>query len=161
AWCGDHGASNEDIHVTYHRIDLVRDGGGRRHWPTVLKEEIVMAALEKDASVAAVARQHDVDPSSIYRWIRKLRLDAQDQGPTFLPVAVSPEIEPHEGPGRDRDVAADARSSERQRCVEIELSGNRVIRIDAEIDARALARILEVVDRLGSPPASSKTRTGE
>ncbi|MEX6509246.1 transposase, partial [Jiella sp. M17.18] len=147
---------------TYHRIDLVRDGGRRRHWPTVLKEEIVMAALEKDASVAAVARQHDVDPSSIYRWIRKLRSGAHDQGPTFLPVAVSsPEVQPHEGPGRDRDAAADARSSERGPCVEIELSGNRVIRIDADIDARALARILEVVDRLGSPPASSKTRTGE
>ncbi|WP_425304063.1 transposase [Aurantimonas coralicida] len=80
AWCGDHGARNEDIHVTYHRIDLVRDSGRRRHWPTALKEEIVMSALEEDASVVAVARRYDVDPSSICRWIRKFRLDAQDRG---------------------------------------------------------------------------------
>lgn len=118
-----------------------------------------MSALEEDASVVAVARRYDVDPSSIYRWIRKFRLDAQDRGPTFLPVAVSPEIEPHEGPEQDRD--AGACPCERQRCVEIELSGNRVVRIDAEIDARALARILDVVDRLNSPSACSKTRTGE
>ena len=147
--------------MTYHRIDLARDSGRRRHWPTALKEEIVMSALEEDASVVAVARRYDVDPSSIYRWIRKFRLDAQDRGPTFLPVAVSPEIEPHEGPQQDRDAGADARPCERQRCVEIELSGNRVVRIDAEIDARALARILDVVDRLNSPSACSKTRMGE
>ena len=102
-----------------------------------------MAALEKDASVAAVARQHDVDPSSIYRWIRKLRLDAHDQGPTFLPVAVSPEIDPM----RDRGgigtlpptpVLPSDSAASRSSCPAIGLSGS--MRISTPVPLPAFSR---------------------
>ena len=79
--------------------------------------------------MVAVARRYDVDPSSIYRWIRKFRLDAQDRGPTFLPVAVSPEIEPHEERSRIGMLAltlvlASASVASRLSCLATGLSGS-------------------------------------
>ena len=44
----------------------------RRHWSDERKLALVEAAIVPGASVATIARDADVSPSSIYRWRREL-----------------------------------------------------------------------------------------
>ena len=44
----------------YREADTKQAGGKRRRWPEALKRELVAATLEPGASVALVARRHDV-----------------------------------------------------------------------------------------------------
>ncbi|HDZ74958.1 MAG TPA: hypothetical protein ENH55_19765 [Aurantimonas coralicida] len=152
AWCGNHGANSEDNHVAFQQIDIARDRGRRRPWPTSFKEQVVLETLVPGASVSAIARQHDIDTSLIYRWRRQCRVEKVDDvgGGRFLPVAISDQVPGTRGKTEVATRTA-GRSKPRRAAsrIEIELAGGRTIRVDAGIDAEALARILDVVDRRG------------
>ena len=67
----------------------------RRHWSDARKLALVEAAIVPGASVAAIARDADVSPSSIYRWRRTL-CSKLTQPTGFAAVAVHadpPEID--------------------------------------------------------------------
>ncbi|WP_442872977.1 transposase [Aurantimonas sp. C2-3-R2] len=63
-------------------------------WPTSFKEQVVLETLVPGASVSAIARQHDIDTSLIYRWRRQFRVEKVDGvgGGRFLPVAISDQV---------------------------------------------------------------------
>jgi transposase len=72
----------------------------RRRWTSAEKARIVEASLAPEASVAAVARRHDIHPNLLHLWRRQARtgnlalVRAADAGAgevQFAAVAVTPE----------------------------------------------------------------------
>jgi transposase len=97
---------------------------------SVEKSRIVEESLVPGATVAEVARRHDVHANLLHHWRRQARLGSNGEGLSFLPVTVSAETRP-----------ASARGA-----IEIELMGVRV-RVDAAVDEAALGRVLRVLGR--------------
>ncbi|NDV89354.1 transposase [Aurantimonas aggregata] len=139
-------------------IELISGGGGRRRrWTRAEKERLVSASLEPDVSTSEIARSAGISVSQLFRWRKQLCKRAESASATsLLPVLI--EEQPMAQP-----VAKSSMQRRRSRParVEIELPEGRIVRTDADIDTAALARILEVVDRLSRSSGSSKTRTGE
>ena len=65
----------------------------RRRWTAAEKLRIVEESLAGEASVAEVARRHDVHPNLLHLWRRQARTGARsvaaDDGSRFVPVAVT------------------------------------------------------------------------
>jgi len=55
-------------------IEIIADGGRRRHWSASEKLRIVEETLFNGDSISAVARRNGVAPNLLYRW-RKLMLE--------------------------------------------------------------------------------------
>jgi transposase len=103
----------------------------RRFWSTDEKQKIVAEAMAPGASMAEVARRHDVNPNLLFTWRRKARgKQAAGSGAVKLvPVVVTPETTP---------------SASR---MEIVLTSGERILVGADADASALARIVKALSR--------------
>ena len=55
-------------------IEIITDGGRRRHWSASEKLRIVEETLDGRSSISVVARRHGVAPNLLYRW-RRLMLE--------------------------------------------------------------------------------------
>ena len=111
-----------------------------RSWPEALKREIVAASFAPGSSVSVVARRYDVNTNQVFSW-RKLYRDgslASSDATTagLIPVMVTPE---------QRDVVAPA--SNAVDGIEIELTGGYRVRVGSGVDAHALRRVLDVLER--------------
>src|SRR5215211_1677252 len=66
----------------------------RRRWTSEQKHQIVLDSLATGASVASVARHHDVNPNLIYAWRRRARMGGlpgrSEDGVDFVPVTIAP-----------------------------------------------------------------------
>jgi transposase len=116
---------------------------GRRHnrsWPEELKREIVVASYAAGSSVSMVARHYDVNANQIFNW-RKLysddpRMPIVPSAPELIPVVVTAE----------QGAVATQRSSGAE-TIEIDLAGKYRVRVSVGFDARALGRVLDVLER--------------
>ena len=61
-------------HVLMSDIEIITDGGRRRHWSSAEKLRIIEETLEGWESISVVARRNGVAPNLLYRW-RKLMLE--------------------------------------------------------------------------------------
>ncbi len=111
-----------------------------RSWPEALKREIVAASFETGSSVSLVARRYDVNANQVFGW-RKLYRDgvlapANPTGPALVPVRVTA-------------AQGDAASSPSRAVdtIEIELPGKYRVRVGSGVDAKALRRVLDVLER--------------
>jgi transposase len=139
----------------------------RRSWSVAERQRIVDAALAPGASVAAVARSHDVNANLVFKWIRRsregwrdrrcgpgkraLRLSPRaDEAPSFVPVRlVAPE------PAVLREAAAekggaptprrDPPSAARLGAVEIRLPNGAQVRIEDGVDGEVLRLVLSTL----------------
>ena len=95
---------------------------------------------EPGVTVSAVARRNDVAPSVLFAWRRQARLPAATST-TMVPVMIaeSPEASVVTKPRRKRGPAKE------RGLIEIDLGGGRRVRVDAGVDAKALARVLDVL----------------
>ena len=112
----------------------------RRRWSLQDKLQIVEETLQSGVTVTEVARRHGLAPSVVFTWrrlAREGRLD--DAGPTFMPVEITPV------PAQAAPVASPAR---RTGLIEIVLRHGRRVRVDREVDAEALRRVLQVMESL-------------
>ena len=112
----------------------------RRRWSLQDKLQIVEETLQPGVTVTEVARRHGLAPSVVFTWrrlAREGRLD--DAGPTFMPVEITPV------PAQAAPVASPAR---RTGLIEIVLRHGRRVRVDREVDAEALRRVLQVMESL-------------
>ena len=112
----------------------------RRRWSLQDKLQIVEETLQPGVTVTEVARRHGLAPSVVFTWrrlAREGRLD--DAGPSFMPVEITPV------PARAPSVTSPSR---RTGLIEIILSRGRRIRVDREVDAEALRRVLQVMESL-------------
>ena len=133
-----------DMHTHTHevsRLDVV-DTGRRRRWTDEAKLRIIAESEGGPRLVSATARRHGISPSQLFGWRREFglggsRVPAAPE-PTFLPISVH---------SADAAAAGKTLPAPEPSRVEIELSCGRIVRVDAGIDQKALARILDVVDR--------------
>jgi transposase len=119
------------------RLEVV-ETGRRRRWSENEKLEIVLESLRAPRLISATARQHGISRSLLINWRRTFRLERHDpegQQIGFVPAIVVAETAP-------RVPAVPARG----RMVIVIANGRRVI-VDAGVDAAALARVLEVLER--------------
>ena len=100
---------------------------------------ILAESLEPGAKVAEVARCNDVAPSVLFAWRRQARLPAAST--TMVPVMIAqPSVAPSV-PTKPRRTRGPAKE---RGLIEIDLGGGRRVRVDAGVDAKALARVLDV-----------------
>jgi transposase len=117
----------------------------RRRWTSAEKLRIVEESLAGVASVAGVARQHDVHPNLLHSWRRQARtgtlVSVAAGGCRFTPVTVAPDGDVI-GPTRSGAAAAPA--------IEVVLRNGRVLRLPVGVSpalAVALADALEGIER--------------
>jgi transposase len=111
-----------------------------RSWPEALKREIVAATFAPGASVSVVARRYDVNANQVFSWRRRFRdvppAAAAKAASRLVPVMVTPE--PAAVAARQRSAAAET--------IEIDV-GNYRVRVGSAVDAQALQRVLDVLER--------------
>ena len=112
----------------------------RRRWSLQDKLQIVEETLQPGVTVTEVARRHGLAPSVVFTW-RRLAREGRlgDTGPSFMPVEITPV------PAQAAPVASPAR---RTGLIEIVLRHGRRVRVDREVDAEALRRVLQVMESL-------------
>lgn len=118
------------------------------------KLQILKEAAAPGASVAAVARKHDMNANLLFGW-RRLHarglLEAQRHAPPLLPVRItSPTITPTQrasagkGSARRRPRAS---PSEQSGAIEIIFGDDTRVRLLGEAASRVLAQILTLLPR--------------
>jgi transposase len=112
----------------------------RRRWSLQDKLQIVEETLQPGVKVSEVARRHGLAASVVFTW-RRLAREGRlgDAGPAFMPVEITPV--PVQAPPM-------VSSSRRTGLIEIVLGRGRRIRVDRDVDAEALRRVLQVVESL-------------
>ena len=120
------------------RIEVITGVERRRRWSWDQKRAIVEESLSPDASLAAIARKHEIGTGQLYTWRRQFlsprvagtggfaRVDMVGEPPRLAaPTAV-----PGAGPTG---------------MIEITLPDGASVRVDAGVDEPALRRVLAVL----------------
>ena len=132
--------------MTMPRVEVITSVERRRRWSREEKERLVAASLEPGVSVSEVARSAGIHVSQLFRW-RKDLCDRVDAGSSQLvPVEIVPAAMP---PAVETPASSPSPGRRRRKSgiIEIELGGGRRVRVDRDVDAEALRRVL---DALGS-----------
>jgi transposase-like protein len=111
-----------------------------RSWPEALKREIVAATYAPGSSVSTVARHYDVNANQVFSWRKLYR---EDPHPTSAPLA--PQLIPVMVTAEPDAVAA--QPSTVAETIEIDLAGKYRVRVSGGVDAQALRRVLDVLER--------------
>ena len=112
----------------------------RRRWSLQDKLQVVEETMQPGVRVSEVARRHGLAPSVVFTWRRLAREGRlSDAGAAFMPVEITP-----------LPVQAPLAASPLRRTglIEIVLGRGRRIRVDREVDAEALRRVLQVMESL-------------
>jgi transposase len=115
------------------------------------KLQIVKETHVVGASVSTVARRHNVNPNQVFAWRQLyrqglLKPGAEAGSSPLLPVKVStPTVLPTEHARRTprEEVIAERRSP----GIEIKLANGHSILVRGRVDAKALARVIDVLVR--------------
>lgn len=112
----------------------------RRTWSDEEKLRLLAEADEGGLSLAEVARRNDLFPQQLYAWRRSFRkvgpVSAAAKGAMrFLPVEVEASG-PKRWPPRRRE-----------RPVEVTLSNGRRLRVDPDIEAEVLLRLVRALEQ--------------
>ena len=116
----------------------------RRRWSPDDKARIIEETLAPGAKVSEVARRNDVAASVVFMWRRKARVPSNAVAP-FVPVNIfeAPSVI---SSASIRTPASPAGKGTRG-LIEIHLGGGRRLKVDADVDADALSRVLDVLER--------------
>ena len=122
-------------------MGITATGRRRNHtWPEALKREIVAASFAPGSSVSMVARHYDVNANQVFSWRKRYRDDpraaAGGSAPQLIPVTVTAET-----------AAVATAPSTVTEMIEIDLAGKYRVRVGSGVDAQALRRVLDVLER--------------
>jgi transposase-like protein len=129
---------------------LGRRTGPRRQHTLEEKRRIVEETHVKGASVSSVARRHEVNPNQVFAWRQLYRqglLDSKTalEEAEMLPVRVStPTVLPVQPAVQ---VGKAARLERASKLIEIRLANGHSIVLRGRVDAKTLARVLDVLVR--------------
>lgn len=135
---------------------VTTDALGRRTGPRTRhtieeKLRIVEATRVRGASVATVARHHNVNPNQVFAWRQLYRRGllnprAAQGDAKMLPVKVStPTVLPSERAARTVSSQSCAESKQASRLIEIRLSNGHSIVVRGRVDAEALSRVIDLL----------------
>jgi transposase len=125
------------------RVEVLNGIERRRRWTRDEKARILAESLEPGATVTQVARRNDLAPSVLFSWRQQARI-GKAAPPSMVPVIIAePDGAPPVSapPRRTRGPAKD------RGLIEIDLGGGRCVRVDARVDGKALALVLDVLSR--------------
>lgn len=109
----------------------------RRSWTRDVKRRIVEESLQDGASIAEVARRHELNANLLFTWRRQMGvepIEQQDPMP-ILPVTIA------------RELTGEADCPGAAGQMEIVLAqGNRII-VWADVETAALTRVLKALSR--------------
>lgn len=130
------------------RVEVLGGLERRRRWSQDDKVRIVEETLAPGAKVTEVARRNGVAASVVFTWRRQART-VDRVGPCFAPVQIAAAVtgEDNAKPQSDDDRRMRSLSTARNGLIEIDLGNRRRIRVDAQVDPEALARVLDVLER--------------
>lgn len=127
------------------RVEVTVRPERRRRWSTEEKLQIVRETLEAGAMPTAVARRHGISTGLLYTWRRQALAGALAG---FVPVQVVAEPaalpSPEESTGKTSAAPAPEAPSAGG-TIEVLLPNGVRVRVDAEVDSRALRRVLTVL----------------
>jgi len=120
----------------------------RRRWSDEDKRRIVGETFARDASVSAVAKRRGLHPARLFGWRRALRDGALGRpvGPglrEFAPVVVRETV----GEEPAAPAAESLKATRPSGRIEIILGRGRRVVVGADVDASALRRVLDAVER--------------
>ena len=139
------------------RVEVLGAHERRRRWRYEDKVRIIEETLEPGVSVCAVARRHGIAHSLLFTWRRQARegrLGGEDAAPLFVPVAIAapdpaspvPALIPAALPVMAESPVPSPRPRPRRTgVIEIELGGGRRVKVDRDVDAEALRRVLDAL----------------
>lgn len=118
----------------------------RRRWSKDEKARIVEETLMSGAVVCEVARRHGVAQSLLFTWRRQARAPeaGEKDSSILLPVEIGTARPLVSQAARHLRSAANGRRT-KTGVIEIELGSGSRVRVDSEVDADALRRVLNVL----------------
>ena len=129
----------------------------RRRFSVEQKLAVPAEAMAPGANISAVARRHGLVPAQVYKWRRLAELGVigvpgASELPSFVAVEITKDVPSLPAPVlEDKPATADDTPGRRQRkkagLIEIELESGRWVRADRDVDAAALARVLDLLAR--------------
>lgn len=131
------------------RVEVLGGLERRRRWSHDDKARIVEETLAPGAKVTEVARRNGIAASVVFTWRRQART-AERGVPSFAPVQIAAAVERGEEnsrPPSEADRQMRQLPAARSGLIEIDLGNGRRIRVDAQVDPEALARVLDVLER--------------
>jgi transposase len=122
-------------------IELITRAEPRRRWSIEQKQSIAAESLAPGASPTEVARRYGVSSGLLYAW-RKALLAAQPNIARFARVEVAGSAKPVDPTPNAPLLPPPAPAAG---TIEIVLPNRTTVRVDAQIDPRALRRVLSVL----------------
>jgi transposase len=137
------------------RLEVISTGA-RRRWTLAEKLRIVAASHDGRRQVSATARRHGLSASQLFTWRRLARagrLGADDEAVTFAQAVIGCEPAMTGPPSSlPEHLRAAANPSYQPSVVmlgrmEIVLGHGRCVIVDKDVDAVALAQVIDVLER--------------
>jgi transposase len=134
------------------RVEILTRAERRRSWTAEQKREIVGESLGPELTPTEVARKHGISTGQLYTW-RQHMVSFQGAvvsrtGPRFTAVELAPPLSPTPEP-TPAALASPAGPVPPERpagLIEILLPGGVSLRVDAQVDGRALRRVLGALE---------------
>jgi transposase len=155
-WLGT-GASNNARSMSYPIAEVLGRVERRRRFSVEQKVAVLAEATAPGANMSEVARRHGLLPAQVYKWRRLAELGiigmpGASELPSFVAVEITKDVRslPVLVPeGKPAAVDGAPRRSRRKKAglIEIELGCGRRVRVDRDVDAAALQRVLDVLAR--------------
>jgi transposase len=116
----------------------VIETGRRRRWRDDEKLRIVLESLQTPRAISSTARRHGISRSLLSIWRRSFEArvgDLERLKPAFVPAMVV------------NEAAEPAPATAPSSCMVIEIGERGRVIVDADVDADALATVLDVLER--------------
>ncbi len=127
--------------MTMPRVEVITSVERRRRWSREEKERLVAASFEPGVTASEVARSAGIYTSQLFRWRKDLCQRSDASVPQLLPV----EIAPAPASPAALELSTSVRRRKKSGIIEIEFGGGRRVRVDRDVDAEALRRVLDVL----------------
>jgi transposase len=130
------------------RVEVLGGVERRRRWSHDDKIRIIEETLAPGAKVTEVARRNGIAASVVFTWRRQART-VEKIGTCFAPVQI---VAAETSEQAAKVVSVEDRrvrpvSVARTGLIEIDFGSRGRVRVDAQVDADALARVLDVLER--------------
>ena len=123
-------------------VEVVTRGEGRRSWSADQKRRIVVEAMQPGVTPTEVIRRWGLTSSLFYTWRRQVMSGELGAVPTPLPPAFAQVAVAADAPAQPSVPEGPARAPAR---IEVVLPCGTVLRLDEDVSAEALRRVLAVL----------------
>ena len=126
-------------------VEILVRADRRRTWSVEQKREIVAESLGPELTAAEVARKHGITTGQLYTWRRQMVSLQTDLTARHSPRFAAVEMSMAQPSASAAPMSASALPPRVEGLIEVVLPGGVLIRVDADVDSRALRRVLAAV----------------